>query len=293
MAHHFAQFNVAWLRKPLEHPQIADFRNAIDPLHADADQTPGFVWRLIADGTDDATALRPLGEDGIINCTVWESREAMAAWVYQKDHGAALKRRRDWFHPPLEPNAVMWWIPAGETPTLTEAIDRLQYLRTHGATPLAFPFKDKFKPEDAQQYASRPDIPRLGEAVIGAAQAQRCIDTYIDAWNEPSVDRRGQLLCQVMTDQGTYVDPRHTCQGRQGLIDYIQRMVGERPGRRVVRISNIDVHGLVCRFDWQIVKPDGTRGAPSVDFIEFTRDGRILRIFGFFGPLTPEGREAT
>jgi heme-degrading monooxygenase HmoA len=152
MNYHFAQFNVAWLRKPLDHPDIADFKNAIDPVHALADQAPGFVWRLIAEGHDDATALRPLGEDGIITCTVWESREAMAAWVYRNEHGDALKRRRDWFHPPVQPNVVMWWHPAGHTPTLDEALHRLQYLRNNGSTPFAFAFKDKYSPGDAEAY---------------------------------------------------------------------------------------------------------------------------------------------
>jgi hypothetical protein len=54
MDYHFAQFNVAWLRKPLDHPDIADFKNAIDPLHDLANQAPGFVWRLMPEGHRDA-----------------------------------------------------------------------------------------------------------------------------------------------------------------------------------------------------------------------------------------------
>jgi len=293
MDYQFAQFNVAWLQKPLQHPQIADFRNAIDPLHADADETPGFVWRLIADGGDDATSLRPLGEDGIINCTVWESREAMAAWVYRRGHGDALKRRRAWFLPPLECNAVMWWIPAGQMPTLDDAIDRLQYLRTHGSTPLAFPYKHQFSPEDAEAYARKDGIPRVGAPVIGADQAHRCVDRYIEAWNEPELEQRQQLLCQVMTDDCIYADPRHASEDRQGLAEYIDTVLRALPGREVVRTTNVDVHGRVCRFGWQLVKADGTRGAESIDFAEFTKDGRLRRVYGFFGPLTPTTPETT
>jgi len=285
--HHFAQFNVAWLRKPLEHPEIDDFRNAIDPLHAIADRTPGFVWRLIADGGEDATTLRPLGEDGIINCTVWETRDAMAAWVYRHGHGDALKRRRDWFHPPLEANVVMWWIPAGQVPTLDESIDRLQYLRTHGSTPIAFSYKDKYTPEDAAAYLDRPDVPPLGVRTIGAEQAVRCIDSYIDAWNQSDPELRRLTLAQVMTDDATYRDPAQVLGSREALANYIGQVHAKLPGRRVVRTSSVDVHHLDCRFNWQLIQPDGTRGADSVDFAEFARDGRLRHVVGFFGPLKP------
>jgi heme-degrading monooxygenase HmoA len=147
--YHLAQFNVAWLKKPLDHPDSADFKNWIDPIHALADQAPGFVWRLVAEGENSATSMRPVGEDGIINFTVWESREAMAAFVYRKDHADALRRRRDWFRPAEEANVVMWWIPAGHIPTLEEALERLEMLRRDGPSPRAFTYREFHDPEPA------------------------------------------------------------------------------------------------------------------------------------------------
>ncbi|MES2937612.1 MAG: hypothetical protein V4864_08010 [Pseudomonadota bacterium] len=38
----------------------------------------------------------------------------------------------------------------------------------------------------------------LDDPRIGAAQAERCVDAYIAAWNEPEADQRTQLLAQVM-----------------------------------------------------------------------------------------------
>ncbi|MBA2672778.1 DUF3291 domain-containing protein [Ramlibacter sp.] len=289
MNHHFAQFNVAWLKKPFDHPATADFKNAIDPIHDLADKAPGFVWRLIADGHSSATTLRPLGEDGIINFTVWESRDAMAAWVYRSpEHAGALRRRRDWFHPPMEPNVAMWWIPAGHTPTLEEALDRLQYLRNNGATPLAFTYKDKYMPEDAEAYLKEPGKPPLGDAPIGAAQARRCIDAYVGAWNEPEAGTRTQMLAQVMTDDGTYLDPVKVATGRAALVEYIGQVQAKYPGGRVVRTSTVDVHHHACRFHWCVAKADGTRLPESLDIVDFARDGRIRRVLGFFGPAVSE-----
>ena len=60
------------------------------------------------------------------------------------------------------------------------------------------------------------------------------------------------------------------------------------PGRRIVRTSEVDAHHFVCRFNWQLMRGDGTRGAESVDFVEFAADGKICRVTGFFGPLAPD-----
>lgn len=287
MTHHFAQFNVAWLKKPLDHPDTADFKNAIDPVHELADAAPGFVWRLVADGHTSATTLRPLGEDGIINFTVWESREAMAAWVYRNEHGSALRRRRDWFYPPLEPSVVMWWIPAGHTPTLEEALDRLQYLRNHGPTPLAFTYKEKYVPADAEAYQAAPGRPPVADPRVGAAQAERCIDAYVSAWNEPEPEKRRQRLAQVLTDDCVYCDPAALADGRAAIIEVIGRVQSRYPGGRIERTSVVDVHHHACRFGWRLVRADGKALPESIDFVEFARDGRIRRVTGFFGALAP------
>jgi hypothetical protein len=40
---------------------------------------------------------------------------------------------------------VLWWVPAGHIPTLTEAKERLDALRRDGPTPYAFNFKERFE----------------------------------------------------------------------------------------------------------------------------------------------------
>ena len=49
-----------------------------------------------------------------------------------------------WFETPREAHTVLFWIPAGERPPLTEAQARLGHLREHGPTPYAFTFKERF-----------------------------------------------------------------------------------------------------------------------------------------------------
>ncbi len=131
-----------------------------------------------------------------------------------------------------------------------------------------------------------------GAARIDAEHARYRVDAYVDAWNEPATDARGQLLAGAMTPDGAYVDPTKKMDSPAAIAEYIGRALAEFPGRRIVRTSAVDAHNSVCRFNWQLVRPDGTRAPESVDFVEFAADGRIRRVTGFFGPLEPRATDA-
>src|SRR6266487_3939413 len=108
-----AQVNIARMREPLDSPQLAGFMAALDPVNAVADAAPGFVWRLQTEDGN-ATAVRAFewdvaGSAGVImNMSVWESVEALAAFVYSDTHRSVLRRRREWFQPMAEAYTAMW-----------------------------------------------------------------------------------------------------------------------------------------------------------------------------------------
>jgi heme-degrading monooxygenase HmoA len=144
--YHLAQLNIGRIREPLDSPQLAGFVNALEAINALADAAPGFVWRLQTEDGD-ATAIRPYDDDMLlVNMSVWESLEALAAFVYRSDHRAVMVQRRQWFERMDEAFLVLWWVPAGHLPTVAEAIDRLDLLRTDGPTPMAFTFRSPFPP---------------------------------------------------------------------------------------------------------------------------------------------------
>src|SRR5262245_7423507 len=70
-AYELAQLNVALMKEPLESPTMADFVANLDRINALAESSPGFVWRLKTEDGN-ATALRPLGEDTLVNVSVWK-----------------------------------------------------------------------------------------------------------------------------------------------------------------------------------------------------------------------------
>ncbi len=143
---------------PLDSDQLADFAAALDPVTAAAAAAPGFVWRLQTEDGN-ATAVRAFewdqaGSAGIlVNMSVWESVEALAAYVYSDAHRQVLKRRRQWFERMAEAYAALWWIPAGHTPTTAEAEERVLHLREFGPTAYVFTLRERFP---------RPDVPDSG-----------------------------------------------------------------------------------------------------------------------------------
>lgn len=141
---HVAQLNVARLAAPLDSPELAEFVAALEPVNALADAAPGFVWRL-QDDDGDATSIRAFDDDMIIvNMSVWESIEALSDYVYASDHRTVLRRRREWFERASAAYIVLWWVPAGHEPSVGEAEERLELLRSDGPTPQAFTLRQRF-----------------------------------------------------------------------------------------------------------------------------------------------------
>jgi heme-degrading monooxygenase HmoA len=148
MDYHVAQVNIGMPRAPIDSPLLADFMRALDPINALADESPGFVWRLQTEDGN-ATAIRPFEDERLmINMSVWESIDDLAAFVYRSAHVDVMRRRREWFEH-MRLYMALWWVPAGHVPTTAEARARLDHLAEHGPTPFAFTFKVRFpRPDD-------------------------------------------------------------------------------------------------------------------------------------------------
>jgi hypothetical protein len=89
--------------------------------------------------------------------SMWESLEALHAYVYRSAHVGPLRERRQWFEPMEGPVLVLWWIEAGHVPTVLEAKQRLAVLAANGPTPEAFTFRQPFPPPGGDALAP-PEI---------------------------------------------------------------------------------------------------------------------------------------
>ena len=131
-------------------------------------------------------------------------------------------------------------------------------------------------------------IPASGQ---GSAPSQAAMDEivriYCEAWGEPDVTKRRQLLQRVWTDEASYTDPATDVAGREALVNRISTHLQKFPGSRIVPESHADVHHGMLRFAWKFIVADGKVQTEGVDFAEVAPDGRLRKVVGFFGSLKP------
>lgn len=152
--HHLAQLNIAKTRYPLDDQGMREFVDNLAPVNLLAEQSQGFVWRL-KDKSGDATSINAFDDASVIvNMSVWDSTESLKAFVYNSNHAAFVKRRREWFERITESYYVLCWVPAGHIPTVGEAKERLAHLRENGESPYAFSFRSSYSGVDAADYVT-------------------------------------------------------------------------------------------------------------------------------------------
>jgi hypothetical protein len=133
------------MRANLDDPVMAGFVERLEPLNALADSSPGFVWRL-QDEEGDATAIRVFEDERILfNLSVWRSIQDLEAYTYRSSHVEAVRGRGEWFERMAKPGLVLWWLAAGQLPTVEDARGRFELLWNEGPTPGAFTFRDRFE----------------------------------------------------------------------------------------------------------------------------------------------------
>lgn len=147
-----ALLNIARMVAPLTDPLMAEFVAQLDTINALADSSPGFVWRLQTP-EGNATTLRPYEDDLIIvNLSLWASLPDLYTFVYKSGHRYPMQKRRQWFERFNGPYMALWWVASDHIPSVEEAKERLDYLRTHGETLYAFSFKRPFpSPQEASE----------------------------------------------------------------------------------------------------------------------------------------------
>jgi len=139
---HLAQYNIGRIRKPLDHPEVAEFIDALDPINALAEGSPGFVWRLTDDDGQSSSYVKVEGIDDpllVVNYSIWSDLDSLKHFVHKSGHIEYLRRRREWFEHSENATSVAWWIPAGTIPDVSEAHQHLLHLREHGPTDQGWP----------------------------------------------------------------------------------------------------------------------------------------------------------
>ncbi len=139
-----AQFNWAILKDDWGTPAVSGFEDNLERLSLIAERTGGLVWRMSDDeieadllNMDHRLAKEPRAA---ITLSVWDSEKSLNNFVHNTVHGSFLRRRADWFVKQAGPTYVIWPVPVGHRPTLSEAMQRLVTLGVKGPTSEAFDF---------------------------------------------------------------------------------------------------------------------------------------------------------
>lgn len=162
---HLAQINVGRLLYPVTDPRIADFVNNLDAVNALAEASPGFVWRLKDEASNNATQITAYEDPSILmNMSVWTSPEALYEFTYKTVHRRFVQRRKEWFELFGAQYVALWWVAEGHVPTPNEGQRRLAHLERFGPSAYAFTFRKLFPPD--------PEAAPLGEVGDGRASPE-------------------------------------------------------------------------------------------------------------------------
>jgi hypothetical protein len=144
MSYQIAQVNIGRVKAPLNDPIMAGFVRRLDEINALADASPGFVWRLQTN-EGNATYFRPYDDDRILmNMSVWETIDALRAYVYHTAHAEIMRHRQEWFEKFASAYVALWWVPCGHIPGIDEARKRIAHLDAYGPTEFALYIQNDF-----------------------------------------------------------------------------------------------------------------------------------------------------
>jgi SnoaL-like domain len=108
------------------------------------------------------------------------------------------------------------------------------------------------------------------------------IHRYLDAWNETDAARRQELVADVWTDDGTYLDPLMSGAGHDRIATMIGGAQQQFPEHRFELSFGPDAHNDRVRFAWRLYGPGGDAPvAAGTDFGVVAEDGRLSSVTGF------------
>jgi hypothetical protein len=105
---------------------------------------------------------------------------------------------------------------------------------------------------------------------------------YASAWSTEDDEARNNILQKRLAAGVVYTDPQTQLSGPEKLSEYMRQFQRGFPGRRFVIEEVISHHGS-CLAHWRLQNERNEVEMKGASFAEVDRDGRLSRIFGFFG----------
>lgn len=137
---HLAQASAVKLRTPILEPAAKAILAEFGRVNADSERASGFVWRFRRDPIYESEWVMLDDRTVLANLSVWENISVLQYFVYYGPHAAMLRQRREWLTKFDSLTVALWWIAAGDTPSVDDARSRLGVLARRGPNADVFTF---------------------------------------------------------------------------------------------------------------------------------------------------------
>jgi hypothetical protein len=117
------------------------FTSRLGEINTIAESSPGFIWRFTGDEFSSDVYAARFDRRHVLNMSVWANADALKEFTYRSSHKELFRDRHLWFERLPTPALAVWWHPAGEVPSVDEALRRLDHLRDKGESDFAFTFR--------------------------------------------------------------------------------------------------------------------------------------------------------
>lgn len=124
-------------------------------------------------------------------------------------------------------------------------------------------------------------------AITDTSNLTSTIDIHLAAYCEPDPTRRAELVASIWHVDGVLVDPPFEGAGHEGIAAMADVVLTHYAGHRFRRTTGVDTHHQFARYGWELAAGDGTLAVSGTDVVEFDDAGRLVRVIGFFGDLSP------
>ncbi|RYX83555.1 nuclear transport factor 2 family protein [bacterium] len=110
---------------------------------------------------------------------------------------------------------------------------------------------------------------------------ERIADNYLAAWNETDASKRSELVANLWTSDGTYLDPLMQGQGVSQIAHLIGAAQQQFAGLQFTRAGQAEQVGDHVRFSWHLSPAGGQPVAGGTDFCQLNETGLLQSVTGF------------
>ena len=140
------------------------------------------------------------------------------------------------------------------------------------------------KIRDAHVQGWRYQLALFSKAVADEVRPEAAgrVDASLAAWGEPDAGRRRALLESSVTSDVVFRDAFTATQGLDDLLANLEAVQTHMPGTSLAREGEVQMSHGTGLARWVARRADGQPLGRGVNVYEFSPDGRIARIVGFW-----------